>query len=87
MTNKPKPDSVALKVNIPAGIKRAAELQTISNKHKPGSGPTTLTDLVIAALEDYLEEPGLIQLYEERKAQGNEIIPFARAMDEIGYQR
>jgi len=40
----------------------------------------------ITDLENRLEEPGLIRLYDEAKAAGGDAIPFAQMLAEAGYQ-
>ncbi|HMA34453.1 MAG TPA: hypothetical protein VKY74_08200 [Chloroflexia bacterium] len=56
MPNRPNPDTVALHVWVPKPLKQAIEMQAVANKYQPNSGPSTLTDLVITALEHYLED-------------------------------
>ena len=40
----------------------------------------------ITDLEDRLEEPGLIRLYDEAKAAGGDAIPFEQMLAEAGYR-
>ena len=39
----------------------------------------------LTALEDRLEEPGLIRLYDEAKAEGGTPIPVEQMLTEVGY--
>ncbi len=40
----------------------------------------------LTELEDRLEEPGLIRLYDEAKAEGGTPIPFEQMLAEVGYR-
>ncbi len=87
MPNNPKPDTIALHVFVPKQLKHAIEMQTVANKYRAGSGPTTLTDLVVLALQCYLEDQDNMHAYDAAKARlaGGEdtIIPLHQVLVDL----
>ncbi|MGI8586519.1 MAG: hypothetical protein ACR2M0_02365 [Chloroflexia bacterium] len=69
MPNNSNPDTIALHVFVPKQLKQAIETQTVANKYKPSGGPTTLTELVILALQNYLEDQDDVRAYDAAKAR------------------
>lgn len=55
MPNSPKPDTVSLHASVPKRLKRTGEQLALVNKDRTDNGPATLTDIVIAALDEYYQ--------------------------------
>ena len=87
MPNSPNPDTTALHVFVPKQLKQAIEMQTVANKYQPGNGPTTLTDLVVVALQNYLEEQDDTRAYDAaqaRLASGEDtLIPLDKVLTDL----